>query len=222
MLAANEAMLDPQWACYHTQLYTFEHDRIQFGINGCVVGAPFAVLVAEELFACGCQLLISVTSSGLILPDRTPPFFVLIERALRDEGTSYHYLPPSAYAHIDNRVLTTLDGAFAELRVPVYGGATWTTDAPFRETPLAIEYARSEGIVAVEMEAAGLYALAQARQKPIVCFAHVTNRMGNVVGDFEKGADWGSRDALHVIAAAARAWAARSPLGGTRPPAPGG
>jgi len=209
VLAANQAMLDPHWACYHTQLYTFTYDRMPLGIIGCVVGAPFAVLVAEELFACGCRLLISMTSSGLIRPDGAPPFFVLIERALRDEGTSYHYLPPSAYARIDDGVLATLDGAFAELRVPVHGGATWTTDAPFRETPRAIEYARSEGIVAVEMEAAGLYALARARQRPIVCFAHVTNRMGNVAGDFEKGDERGSRDALQVIAAVARAWAER-------------
>ncbi len=222
VLAANQATLDPHWACYHTQLYTFEHDRIQFGIIGCAVGAAFAVLVAEELFACGCQFLISVTSAGLILPQRTPPFFVLIERALRDEGTSYHYLPPSAYAHLDARVLTTLDGALAALRIPVYGGATWTTDAPFRETPRAIEYARSQGIVAVEMEAAGLYALARARKKPIVCFAHVTNRMGNVVGDFEKGDERGSRDALQVIAGAVRAWTARSQVGVTRGPASGG
>ena len=210
VLAGDQAILDAHWACYHTQLYTFEYDRMQFGIIGSVVGAPFAVLVAEELFACGCQLVISVSSSGLILPERTPPFFVLIERALRDEGTSYHYLAPSVYVSADNRVLTTLDDAFAEVRVPVCRGATWTTDAPFRETSVAIEYARSEGIIAVEMEAAGLYALAQARRRPIICFAHVTNRLGHVVGDFEKGDEWGSRDALQLIAATARAWGRRA------------
>ena len=62
---------------------------------GGAVGAPFAVLVAEELFASGCRQLISITSSGQLVPVRAPPNFVLIERALRDEGTSYHYLPPS-------------------------------------------------------------------------------------------------------------------------------
>ena len=53
------------------------------------------MLVAEELFASGCRLLLSVTSAGQIAPSAAPPYFVLIERALRDEGTSYHYLPPS-------------------------------------------------------------------------------------------------------------------------------
>ena len=129
---------------------------------------------------------------------------LLIERALRDEGASYHYLPPSDYSNIDGRLLNILEGAFAQLAVPVYRGATWTTDAPFRETATAIEQARAEGVLAVEMEAAALYAFAQARQKPVVCFAHVTNQMASVEGDFEKGEANGSRDALQVIASAAK------------------
>jgi len=206
LLDAGRALPNSSWACYHTSLYNFEHDGIQFGLIGFAVGASFAVLVAEELFASGCQLLISVTSSGLILSRAVPPFFVLIERALRDEGTSYHYLPPSDYAQIDRRLLAVLDGAFPVLRAPVRRGSTWTTDAPFRETSVAVEYAGSEGIVAVEMEAAALYAFAQARQKPVVCFAHVTNRMGSVEGDFAKGDAAGSREALEVIAATAKTW----------------
>ena len=61
------------------------------GIVGCAVGAPFAVLMAEELFASGCRLLISLTSAGQIVAAGPTPYFVLIDRALRDEGTSYHY-----------------------------------------------------------------------------------------------------------------------------------
>ena len=132
---------------------------------------------------------------------------LLIERALRDEGTSYHYLPPSDYSNIDGRLLNILEGAFAQLAVPVYRGATWTTDAPFRETATAIEQqARAEGVLAVEMEAAALYAFAQARQKSVVCFAHVTNQMASVEGDFEKGEANGSRDTLQVIAVTAKTW----------------
>lgn len=216
LVDTNRATLNPYWACYHTQLYSFDHNGIDFGIVGCAVGASYAVLVAEELFASGCQLLIDVTSSGQILPKENPPYFVLIERALRDEGTSYHYLPPSDYASIDTGLLTTVAAAFSQngqsssdLSVPVYQGATWTTDAPFRETALAIEQARAEGILAVEMEAAALYAFAQVRQKPVVCFAHVTNQMGNIEGDFEKGQDDGSRDALQLIAMTAKAWLAK-------------
>jgi hypothetical protein len=71
------------WPCYHTQLDAFELGEQTVGIIGCAVGAPFAVLVAEELFECGCRLLLSLTSAGQIAPDRPPPYFVVIDRALR-------------------------------------------------------------------------------------------------------------------------------------------
>lgn len=205
LVVTNKATLNPYWACYHTQLYDFEYEGLVFGLVGCVVGASFAVLVAEELFASGCRLLINVTSSGQIRPVAQPPYFVLIDKALRDEGASYHYLPPSDYASIDQGLLARLNNCFTGLTVPVYQGATWTTDAPFRETALAIEQAHQQGILAVEMEAAALYAFAQARCKPVVCFAHVTNQMGNVEGDFEKGQDDGSQTILQVVTVTVKA-----------------
>src|SRR5260370_1377225 len=68
----------PTWACYHTVLDTFVHDEIEYGIVGRVVGAPFAVLVAEELFACGCHVLIRIPSAGQDVPLGQPPYVVLI------------------------------------------------------------------------------------------------------------------------------------------------
>ncbi len=198
------AKLHGGWMCYHTELFTFSHDGMTFGIIGCVVGASFAVLVAEELFACGCKLLISTTSSGQISPAQSPPYFILIERALRDEGTSYHYLPPSQYSHAPRTLIDSLDGAFEGLGVEVLSGATWTTDAPFRETEQAIATMQQRGLLAVEMETAALYAFASARNKPVICFAHVTNQMGQVDVDFEKGDADGTTDALRVITVAAR------------------
>ena len=192
------------WACYHTDLYVFEEGGMTFGVVGCAVGSSFAVLVAEQLFASGCTLLISVTSAGQITPVQTPPYFILIERALRDEGTSYHYLPPATFSDAPAAIIESLDGAFGDIGVPVLRGATWTTDAPFRETADAIEAMCKRGLLAVEMEAAALYAFAQARERSVVCFAHVTNQMGRIEGDFEKGHADGTTDALHVVANAAR------------------
>lgn len=192
------------WVCYHTDLYLFEENGLTLGVVGCAVGASFSVLVAEELFASGCRALISITSSGQIAPGPPPPYFILIERALRDEGTSYHYLPPAPYSDAPEAAIGLLDGAFDDIGVPVLRGATWTTDAPFRETDEAIGAMRRRGLLAVEMEAAGLYAFARARSRRVACFAHVTNRMGRVEGDFEKGAADGATDALRIIARAAR------------------
>jgi len=196
----------PGWACYHTELCEFDHGGGRFGIIGCAVGSSFAVLLAEELFVSGCRLLISMTSAGQILAEGPTPYFVVIDRALRDEGTSYHYLPPAEFAEADGALVATAIQALRDVPYPTYRGATWTTDAPFRETSAAIEQARSRGILAVEMEAAALYAFAQARRKPVLCLAHVTNRMAVDGGDFEKGEAEGAYASLAVIAAIARAW----------------
>lgn len=194
------------WACYHSEMDRFEQSGREYGIVGCAVGAAsYAVLVAEQMFASGCRLLVSVTSSGQIKTLRPPPYFILIERALRDEGTSYHYLPATAYADADSSLIATVDEALAYVSEPVERGATWTTDAPYRETEAAIEAARAQGILAVEMEAAALYAFARARGKPVLCFAHVTNQMGQA-GDFEKGEANGATASLALVRAVADAW----------------
>lgn len=201
-----KAVLNPFWACYHTQLFNFMYEGVEFGIVGFAVGAPFAVLVTEEMFCSGCKLVISITSAGQILPKRNPPYFILIERALRDEGTSYHYLPPAQYAHIQKEFIDMLIDAHEQSSVPIERGSTWTTDAPFREVQAAIDFAGSEGILAVEMEAAALYAFSEARKKPVICFAYVTNQMGNKEDDFKKGDAQGSTEILKLLTFVAGRW----------------
>jgi uridine phosphorylase len=196
---------DANWACYHTSLFRVSHDSFDFGVIAGAVGASFSVLVAEELFASGCQLLISISSAGQIVPARQPPYFVLIEKALRDEGTSYHYLPPSRYSEMDPLLLTSIKRSLERQASPLLFGSVWTTDAPFRETAAEIDDYRSEGILAVEMEASALYAFAQARHKHVVCIAYVTNTMGTSEGDFEKGHGNGARDSLAVFLEVAKA-----------------
>lgn len=210
LTARGQARPIPHWACYHTALHRFVQDGLELGIVGRAVGAAFAVLVAEELFAAGCRLLISVTSAGQLAPIRPPPYFVLVERALRDEGTSYHYLPPGEYSEAEPGVLAWVAEAVASVGVRVERGGVWTTDAPFRETMAAIEVRRAAGLLAVEMEAAALYAFARAREAAVVCFAHVTNQMGRLHGDFEKGEAEGAREALVLIGAVATRWSRTS------------
>lgn len=189
------------WPCYHTELDTFLLAGQEVGIVGRVVGAPFAVLVAEKLFASGCRLLVSLTSAGQIVPSRPPPYFVIIDRALRDEGTSYHYAAPSEFAEADPQMVNAAAHAILGTKLRAIVGATWTTDAPFRETAEAIEAARAKGILAVEMEAAALYAFARSVGVRVLCLAHVTNTMGQTDDDFEKGEADGTRDALDMLSA---------------------
>ena len=206
LLREGHATLSSAWACYHTELYEFDYGPEHFGIIGCAVGASFAVLLAEQLFVSGCRFLISVTSAGQITPRGAPPYFVVIDRALRDEGTSYHYLPPAEFATADPLLVETAMRALGESGLPIFRGGTWTTDAPFRETAEAIERCRARGMLAVEMEAAALYAFAEVRKKPVLCLAHVTNQMAVSGGDFEKGEADGAYASLRVISDVARAW----------------
>jgi uridine phosphorylase len=200
------ARLAPAWACYHTELYSFDQGPERLGIIGCAVGASFAVLLAEQLFVSGCRFLVSMTSAGQIGDRGPPPYFVVIDRALRDEGTSYHYLPPTEFADGDPGLVQTAITALAGNDLRVHRDAAWTTDAPFRETADAIDACRARGILAVEMEAAALYAFAQARRKPVLCLAHVTNLTAVSEGDFEKGEADGAHASLQVIERVVRAW----------------
>jgi uridine phosphorylase len=193
------------WPCYHTDLYTFPLAGQIAGIVGCVVGAPFAVLVAEELFACGCRTLISLTSAGQIVPAGRLPYFVVIDRALRDEGTSYHYAAPDIFAEADPRLVAAAMRALKDAGLPAYLGPSWTTDAPFRETAGAVAAARAKGLLAVEMEAAALYTFARTRNRAVLCLAHVTNTMGLADLDFEKGEADGTAEALTILDVVARA-----------------
>src|SRR6266571_5522297 len=127
------------WPCYHTQLDGFELAGQTVGIIGSAVGAPFAVLIAEELFASGCRFLLSLTSAGQVTACGPTPYFVIIDRALRDEGTSYHYAAPATFAEADPRLVATAIEALRRNGRTAFVGASWTTDAPFRETAAAVE-----------------------------------------------------------------------------------
>jgi uridine phosphorylase len=204
--ASGQATREPAWACYHSELWLTDRAHGRLGIVPCAVGAPYAVLVTEELHASGCRLVVSITSAGQIRAIAEPPYFILIEQAWRDEGTSLHYLPPSEWSYLRPELAAILEGAFDGLDEPVMRGVSWTTDAPLRETETAIADAVAAGIHAVEMEAAALYAYATARQRDIVCVAHVTNTMAAHGDDFEKGEDNGTYRILAVVDAIAQRW----------------
>lgn len=192
--------LNKFWACYHTELYSFNFGGVEYGIIGNAVGASFAVLLAEQLFVSGCKLLISIASAGVISDSMDLPRFLIIEKALRDEGTSYHYLPPAPYAYINATVLHSLRDAIKPIDNKEIGfGTSWTTDAPYRETAETINKMKESRVDCVEMESAALYAFAQTSEANVVCIAHLTNTMAQKEGDFEKGEEFGSIDSIKVI-----------------------
>ncbi len=133
---------------------------------------------------------------------------MVIDRALRDEGTSYHYAAPAEFAEADAQLVATAATALRQTGQRILVGPSWTTDAPFRETAQAIEAARAKGVLAVEMEAAALYTFARVRGRSVLCLAHVTNTMGQSHRDFEKGESDGTDDALKVLETIVKAMSA--------------
>jgi uridine phosphorylase len=199
LLRKNLATKNNCWACYHSSLYTFRLGNQEIGIIPCIVGSSYAVLVAEQLFVSGCKLLISITSAGIISQSDSKRRFALITSSIRDEGTSYHYLSPEKPALISQNLFEVLNSEEENPDCPYFNGTSWTTDAPFRETPSAIVEMKRKNIACVEMEAAALYALSKVKRYNILCFAHLTNSMAQQEGDFEKGEEFGSIDTLNLV-----------------------
>ena len=176
-------------------IFTFKIKGLMVGIIPRAVGASFAVLIAEQLFVSGCKLLISITSAGIIKDSKFKNQFALITESIRDEGTSYHYLPTKESIGINQKLLKKLrknSSLWTEVK-------SWTTDAPYRETRSAINIFKEKKITCVEMEASALYAFAKAKNKKVICFAHLTNTMAQNEGDFEKGENFGSLKVMKMI-----------------------
>jgi uridine phosphorylase len=176
------------WACFHTSMETVEVDGNCFGVIARTIGGPYAVLVAEQLAASGARVILGLTSAGQVSPGLRIPSLVVPARALRDEGTSYHYLPAAESVDGDAGLTADLQEQLCGLGLPVVTGPVWTTDAPYRETSEQFERHAANGILAVEMQAASLFAFSAARGVRCGVVAHVTNGVGHSSeGQFDKG-----------------------------------
>lgn len=150
-------------------LYALKKPRDRIGImTGFGGGSPMTVELAEEFAAMGVKCMILMTWGGLLQPQLEPGDIVVIDRAIRDEGTSYHYLPPSKHVQASDELADQLIQAIESRGGKCTRGTTWTTDAPFRETVEEIRQYQSEGVKTVEMESAGLFTIGQVRNIPVV------------------------------------------------------
>ena len=127
------------------------------------VGAPLAAMFLEEIIETGCRTFIGVGGAGGLVPDLTVGHVVVPIAAIRDEGTSYHYLPGSREVEPSPRAVAAIQEVLQGHRVPFVTGKVWTTDAPYRETRAKVERRVEEGCLAVDMEAAALFAVARFR-----------------------------------------------------------
>src|SRR5688572_19963241 len=120
LLKIGEAALNECWACYHSKMYNFKIKSTEIGIIPCIVGSSYSVLVAEQFFVSGGKCLISVTSAGIIDHPLSSKRFALITEAIRDEGTSYHYLTPGVPARLSRALYKKLAFNSADNNCPYF------------------------------------------------------------------------------------------------------
>jgi uridine phosphorylase len=155
------------------------------------LGAPIVAAQAEELIALGARQVISIALSGGVQPDLTPGTTVVVDAALRDEGTSHHYLPPGRDIAADPDLTKLLVDALSRAGAAVRVGTTWSTDAPYRETREEVVSHGADGVLTVDMEMAALFAVAKAR--------HVAAAGVLVVGDSLAGGVWHPPERLDAM-----------------------
>ena len=141
-----------------TPVYQYREDCLLVLMT---VGSPVAVAVMEELKALGIDNVIAYGTAGQLEATIPHEACVLIEKAIRDEGASYHYLAPSLYVDTDVELTKWLESFLQSGGVPVVRGTTWTTDGLFRETKGRCAKRREQGAIVVEMECAGFAAAAK-------------------------------------------------------------
>jgi uridine phosphorylase len=155
------------------------------------VGAPLAGAFLEEAIASGCRAFVGIGMAGALVPDVLIGHVVVPTAAIRDEGTSYHYQPPSRSIEPTPDALEALLATLKRHDVPFETGGTWTTDAFYRETRAKVDRRVAEGCLAVEMEASALFAIARFRGVPI---AHLLTTSDDLSGEKWSGMRLRGRD----------------------------
>jgi len=192
----------PAWPCFHTKMFAIDVEGVTCGIIPRTIGGPYAVLIAEQLAAAGAVLIVGLTSAGRVSPDLSLPCLVVATSAVRDEGTSLHYLPASRDVACPSSIVPFLERELATTGWMVRCGEVWTTDAPYRETKEQLRNWAAEGVLAVDMQTASLFAFGIARGVAVASIATVSNAVDHEGEQFNTGSQ---KNGLQIIEACARA-----------------
>ena len=206
-------LAENRWEDGPHPLLEIEHSGRRLAVLASGVGAPLAGGLLEEVIAMGCRSFVVCGGAGALHGELTVGHLVVVSSAVRDEGTSFHYLPAARVIDFDVGPRRVLEGVLTSRGAPFVVGRTWTTDAPYRETAAKIASRRDEGCLTVEMEAAALAAVARFRGVPL---AQVVYCGDDLAGESWDHRSWQSlsdvREDLFDLAASAAL--ALSRLGG--------
>ena len=173
------------WENARHVLYEIEMNGKRLAVMQAAVGAPLSAGLLEEVIFLGSRKFIACGGAGVLDNEIAVGHFIVPSSAVRDEGMSYHYLPPAREVSASPEGVAAIERVLKSKQIPHIVGKTWTTDAVYRETRDKVALRKSEGCITVEMEAAAFFAVAQFRG---VTFAQILYG-----GDDVSGGEWDSR-----------------------------
>ena len=174
------------WAHGPHRVLEIAHHGERLAVVHAGVGAPLAGGLLEEAIALGGRMFVAVGGAGALVPDLVMGHAVIVESAVRDEGTSFHYAAPSRVIETDPSLVSSVVATLTDAGVPFVTGRTWTTDAPYREARTRVaRRVERDGCITVEMEASALQAIAAYRGARLVSLLYA--------GDSLAGDDWDHR-----------------------------
>lgn len=167
-------------------IYEYKSEKEHFCVTMPFCTAPGAAGTIEELHAMGCAKFVVCGGAGALIKGSKVGEIIVPVSAIRDEGTSYHYIKPSREIACHSGALETAVAILSEMGIPFITGKTWTTDAMYRETPDMVDLRRNEGCITVEMETAAFFAVSKYYNIPLVQLLYA--------GDDVSGSTWDSRN----------------------------
>ena len=185
-------------------VYEMEFDGRRLALMHPGLGAPLAGGFTDELIALGCRAFIVCGGAGVLARDLVVGHVVVPDSAVRDEGTSYHYLPPAREVSPSPEAVAAIEATLQRHHVPYMVGKTWTTDGFYRETAARVARRRAEGCLTVEMEAAAFFAVGQFRDVAVGQLLYCGDDLSGDVWDDREWRDRGAiREGLFRLAAEA-------------------
>lgn len=179
-----------RWESGMVYIYEMEHNgrRVAFGV--CPICAPSAAVFLEEAIARGCRKFMVCGGAGVLDREIAKGKLMVPNIAVRDEGTSYHYLPPAREVAAHPEAVAAIEATLKEKNIEYIVGKTWTTDAICRETPAKVQLRRSEGCISVEMEASAFFAVAQFRGVKLGQILYAGDDVSGLEWDDRRDSEW--------------------------------
>lgn len=161
----------------HWPVYEVQYKGHRFALYKARLGAPACVGSFEDIIPMGAKRIILLGNCGVLDKSIEDCGIIIPTRAIRDEGTSYHYIPASDYIDVNRKYIPEFIEVLDERRYPYVMGTTWTTDAFYRETRSKIAKRKEMGAVCVEMECSAMQAMCDFRSVEFFQFLYAGDNL---------------------------------------------